>query len=121
MKYLQKIFAMIVLFNLAACTGSNLNRDSDFDNNATEFSEKEIKITDLPKPIKDAIADKYVGAELLEADEITHVDGKITYDVEIKYQSKVIELMYDLQGKFLGQEEEEEEEEEDDDDNDDKE
>ena len=72
-------------------------------------SEKEIDPQTLSKEIRDNIELKYPQAELLEADEITHLDGTITYDVEIRHANTVTELMYDADGDFLGVEEEGEE------------
>jgi uncharacterized membrane protein YkoI len=67
-----------------------------------EVNEKEINISDLPQIIKDSIQNKYPGSEIIEADEITNTDGSITYDIEIKYNDDVIEVMYDSKGNFLG-------------------
>ncbi len=64
--------------------------------------EKEISPSDLPQSIKDDIMVRYPGAELLEADEITKEDGNITYDVEIKNNGVITEVMYDAAGNFLG-------------------
>jgi hypothetical protein len=65
-------------------------------------NEREINLNDLPQVIKDAIVEAYPETELLEADEITRKDGGITYDVEIKLNGNITELMYDSQGDFLG-------------------
>ncbi len=65
-------------------------------------SEREIDPQSLSKEIKDNIELKYPRAELLEVDEITHLDGTITYDVEIRHANTVTELMYDADGDFLG-------------------
>ncbi len=64
--------------------------------------EREISISELPQIIKDNIADRYIGAELLEADEITQSNKSITYDVEIKHESLVTEVMYKADGTFIG-------------------
>ena len=76
---------------------------------AEEENEREIDPQTLPESIKNNIETKYTGAELLEADEITHPDGTISYDVEIRHGGMVTELMYDRDGTFLGVEEEGEE------------
>lgn len=68
--------------------------------------EIEINVDELPEAIKKAIQSTYAGAELLEADQITRPDGSIYFDVEIKHQEKVLELMYESDGSFLGIEEE---------------
>ena len=64
--------------------------------------EKEISPNELPQSIKDDIMVRYPGAELLEADEITKEDGSVTYDVEIKSNGVITELMYGADGNFLG-------------------
>ncbi len=105
---------MLALFLLAACTTESQRNSADSD---TETNEKEIKTADLPQTVKNAIAAQYPGAELLEADEITQKDGKITYDVEIKHNGKVTELMYDTQGNFLGEEKDDDDDDDDDEEN----
>ena len=74
-----------------------------------EENEREIDPQTLSKAIKDNIENKYPHADLLEADEITHPDGTVSYDVEIRHGGMVTELMYDRDGTFLGVEEEGEE------------
>ena len=64
--------------------------------------EKEISPSELPQSIQNDIIVRYPGAEFLEADEITKEDGNITYDVEIKSNCVITELMYDAAGNFLG-------------------
>jgi hypothetical protein len=76
--------------------------DDDDESDGDDENEREINPEELPQVIKDAIAQKYAGAELLEADEITQKDGSLTYDVEIKVNGEIIEVMYDVQGNFLG-------------------
>lgn len=73
--------------------------------------EKEIDPSSLPASIKEAIESKYPGSELIEADEITHADGKVTYDVEIKHDDSITELMYDAEANFLGIEADEDQDE----------
>lgn len=81
--------------------------------------EVEIAVDMLPEVIKSAIQATYAGAELLEADQITRPNGSIYYDVEIKHNDKVMELMYESDGNFLGIEEEGEDGDDDDGDDDD--
>lgn len=80
--------------------------DIDEQDDADDEQEVEINVTELPQAVKDGIAAEYPGAEMLEADEITREDGSHTYDVEIRYEGKVIEVMFDSEGAFLGVEEE---------------
>ena len=70
--------------------------------NDGDENERTIKPESLPQFIKDDISARYPGAQLTDADEITHNDGKITYDVELKHNGSVFEVMYDAEGNFLG-------------------
>ncbi|MCF8303357.1 MAG: PepSY-like domain-containing protein [Bacteroidales bacterium] len=79
--------------------GENEHGDDNDEN------EREIDPNELPQVIKSDIQNRYPDAKMLEADEITHPDGAITYDVEIKHNNQIIELMYDARGEFLGIEE----------------
>ena len=76
--------------------------EDDDEEDGDDENEREINPEDLSEGIKNAIQADYPNAELLEADEVTQKDGKITYDVEIKYNNEVIELMYDTDANFLG-------------------
>lgn len=95
--------------------GEDDNGHADVD----DENEREINLNELPQSILHAITSQYPDAELLEADEITHADGRITYDVEIRYNRKVIEPMYNADGTFLGEEEDDDDEDEDEDEDDD--
>ena len=72
------------------------------DDDPDDEIEIEISPNELPQSIKDDIMVRYPGAELLEADEITKEDGSVTYDVEIKSNGVITELMYGADGNFLG-------------------
>jgi len=74
-------------------------------------NEKEIKPEELPQAVKDDIMKRYTDAKMLEADEITDEDGNITYDVEVETGGKIIEVMYEKDGKYIGMEEDDEDEE----------
>lgn len=65
-------------------------------------NEREISPSELPQIIKSAIASKYAGAEMVEADEVTQANGQITYDVELKLNGEIKEVMFDAKGEFLG-------------------
>jgi hypothetical protein len=74
------------------------------DSDSGEEHEEEISLSDLPQSIVDAIAIKFVGAKLMEADKIKPKRGRYFYDVEMLYQGKVIEVMYDRNGQMIGEE-----------------
>jgi len=84
--------------------GDDDDGDMEEDDDGNEI---EIAVEDLPTSIIDDIMNNYPGAELLEADQITHGDGSITYDVEMKHEGTVIEVMYDSEANFLGIEQDE--------------
>lgn len=63
--------------------------------------EEEIKITDLPKIASDYCAKTYVGYKLEEAEKITDVVGKITYEVEMKKGKEHFDVMFDDKGNFI--------------------
>ena len=87
--------------------------EEDEEADEEEKNEKEIAPSALPEVIKASIDTQYPGAEVLEVDEITQEDGSITYDVEIRFEGKVTEVMYNEQGKFLGIEVDDEDDDED--------
>jgi hypothetical protein len=97
MRTLKLIPLFIVLF-IAASSCSRI--ENLF--NSDDENEREISISELPAAVLDAIAENYPGAELLEADEITNNDGSLTYDIEIRHDGSVFEVMYDTAGNFLG-------------------
>jgi hypothetical protein len=76
----------------------------DDDEDDDEENEKEISISELPQTIKDDVASRYPGAVITEADEVTLNDGTLRYDVEIKLDGREIDLVYDSEGTFLGEE-----------------
>jgi uncharacterized membrane protein YkoI len=79
--------------------------------------EREVEIKDLPKAVAEALAKKYPGAKLEEAEEVTAGD-KRTYEVEVVLaDKKELEVTLDAQGKIL---ETKTEDEDDDDDKKDK-
>lgn len=77
----------------------------------SEDTEQEVEIDPetLPQAIRDDIESRYPGAELLEADKVTLDDGSINYEVEIKVAEKILELIYEEDGTYMGIEDEEEE------------
>ena len=75
----------------------DLSEDEENDEN-----EVEVDINLLPDVVTNALGLSYPGSEILEADQITHANGLITYDIEIKYQGTILEPMFDASGGFLG-------------------
>ncbi|HLF64420.1 MAG TPA: hypothetical protein VI603_11735 [Saprospiraceae bacterium] len=114
-----KLFSFLVVISLLACTQDNAFKqrhdtgvqsrsgtdDEEASDDATEEeNEIEIDLSALPQNVVDAIAAAYPGATLREADKIMQNDGSVTYDVEIGFENESIELMYDAEGSFLGEE-----------------
>ncbi|MDZ4665042.1 MAG: hypothetical protein SGJ15_09220 [Bacteroidota bacterium] len=98
MKKLKMLVMVLPMMAMLSCEKECLDR-KDKDEN-----ERQIAITELPKTVTEGIQAQFVGAELLEADEITQKNGSLTYDVEIKYSGSKMEVMYDAEGKYLGEE-----------------
>ncbi len=121
MKILSYVALFIFILSFTACGLENAPQQirKDLDEKNAQLGEKEdeneieIDPQTLSDAIKNDIQNRYAGAQLLEADEITRPDGSLTYDVEIQHQGQITELMYDAQANFLGLEVEDEEEEED--------
>jgi len=114
-----KLFSFLVVISLLACTQDSALKqrndtgvqsrsgtdDEEVSDDATEEeNEIEIDLSALPQNVVDAIAAAYPGATLREADKIMQNDGSVTYDVEIGFENESIELMYDAEGSFLGEE-----------------
>lgn len=110
---------LVIVMALVSCAQDNVLRQKNTDNvqsrsatdedenleDATEEeNEVEIKLSALPQAIVKAIAGTYAGSTLKEADKITQNDGTVTYDIEITFDGEVIEVMYDGEGNFLGEE-----------------
>ncbi|MFN0274818.1 MAG: hypothetical protein ACKVPJ_03655 [Chitinophagales bacterium] len=111
MKIVKLITYLTCIIFLSSCAKlDNLFHNDDDEN------ERSIKISELPDAVLSAINEDYPGAQLLEADEITHPDNSLTYDVEMKFEGAVIEVMYDAEGNFLGVEEDDDDGDEDGDD-----
>lgn len=83
----------------------NESMDMDQDEN-----EVEIALTDIPQPVLDGLTSRLSDFTLLEADQITHSDGQITYDVEVEVNGMVEEHMFSADGSYLGMEEDDEDE-----------
>jgi len=100
MKKLKMLVMVLPMMAMLSCEKECLDRkDKDDDEN-----ERQIAITELPKTVTEGIQAQFAGAELLEADEITQKNGSLTYDVGIKYSGSKMEVMYDAEGKYLGEE-----------------
>ncbi|GAB4251002.1 MAG: hypothetical protein Kow0079_04650 [Vicingaceae bacterium] len=74
----------------------------DEDDMDDDENEKSIEVSQLPESISKAIFQRYNNAKLIEADEITHEDGSITYDIEIENNGENFEVMYDINGNYMG-------------------
>ncbi len=73
-----------------------------------EIVEKEIKVTDLPKPVKAALDAKYPKAKIAKTEEITKGD-KVTYEVLLTTaEKKTIEVVFDPSGKVVNEEKKDE-------------
>lgn len=98
MKLLKSSVFLFALVSVFACGKGEQTSTNE------EENEREIAIESLPQAIKDKIARDYPEAKLIEADEISLENGKKSYDVEIKSNGKISELMYAEDGNFLGEE-----------------
>ncbi|MBI5217987.1 MAG: PepSY-like domain-containing protein [Bacteroidia bacterium] len=74
--------------------------------------ESEIKETDLPKAITDDIAKNFKGAKIKEAAK-SEANGAVSYEAEIEQGGKVMELLYDSNGKLTKKKEKDKEDKED--------
>ncbi|MCB9019748.1 MAG: hypothetical protein H6546_05410 [Chitinophagales bacterium] len=83
-------------------------------NDDDEENEQEIDPMTLPGVILSDVASRFSGAEIQEADQITHEDGSVTYDVEFMLGGEEMEVMYQADGTYLGPEADDEDEGEDD-------
>src|SRR5687767_10624966 len=102
-----------MLFITIACSGLILFACEKGKPVAEESEEKEraIAAADLPEAVSKDISTRYPGAAIKEADEITHNDKSITYDVELSQEGKVFEAMYKADGTFIGLESDDEDKE----------
>jgi uncharacterized membrane protein YkoI len=70
-------------------------------------TEEEIKTTELPKAVVDAIEKAHPGAKLKEAEKVLKTDGTVSgYEVEIKVGKKELELTVDPSGAIVKTEDE---------------
>ncbi len=67
-------------------------------------NEREIAIANIPEAVTMALSAKVEAYTILEADEITHEDGSVTYDVEIDVNGTTEEHMFASDGSYLGME-----------------
>ena len=100
MKLTKTVLLILPMMAMLSCEKECIDRKDKDDNE----NEREIALSELPKAVTENIQVKFAGAELLEADEITQKDGKHTYDIEIKHSGIKKEVMYDAEGKYLGEE-----------------
>jgi len=73
--------------------------------------EKEIAAKDLPKPVAAAFEKKYPKATVKKVEEVTKGD-KISYELQITFGDKKLEVTFDATGKFLEEEDKSKEKEE---------
>ncbi|TDE29284.1 hypothetical protein E0I61_08970 [Flavobacterium ranwuense] len=85
------------------------NYEASFDKNNVDNSilitpegkiiemETEIQITELPKNVTDYVKKHYTGQKNVEAAKITDVNGKVTFEAEIKGK----DLIFDSNGNFI--------------------
>src|SRR5438309_1947438 len=100
MKLTKTVLLVLPMMAMLSCEKECLDHKDKNDN----ANERSINVSELPKAVTENIQVQFAGAELREADEITQKDGSITYDVEIKYNKKKKEVMYNANGKYLGEE-----------------
>lgn len=98
MKKMKMLIPILPVFLFMAC-----NKQTNT-NSSEEENERSIKISELPQAVKTGIENRFQGAALLEADEITKIDETLTYDIEIKHNNKEMEVMFDARGNYLGTE-----------------
>lgn len=68
-------------------------------------TEQEISITELPKLITEYISKNYAGYKIAEGLRITEAGtGAISYEAEIKKDTKQVDLIFDASGNFLKKE-----------------
>jgi hypothetical protein len=108
----MKNIYLVTLLIIGLAVFTSCNRETSHQ----EEKEVEINIAQLPQLVQNNIRLAYTGCKMIEADQITHTGGNITYDVELTHNGKTIEVMYDANGTFLGEENEDGEEDEKDDD-----
>ena len=65
--------------------------------------EKEIKTDEVPKPVADALKEKYPGAKVKIAEEVTE-EGKVKYEFLLDTGKGEVEAVFDPNGKLLKEE-----------------
>ena len=88
-----------------------------FKNNGTEFSakydkqgiwlstEQEIKNSELPSVVKQAVEKEFPKAEIEETEKVTYPNNKTDYELEIEKDKKKLEVLFSSEGKLLKKEE----------------
>jgi uncharacterized membrane protein YkoI len=71
--------------------------------------EKEIKSGEVPKPVADALKEKYPRAKVKIAEEVTE-DGKVKYEFLLDTGNGEVEAVFDPSGKLLKEEKKEKKE-----------
>jgi hypothetical protein len=73
-------------------------------------SEEPIKEADLPAKVKEAFKKKYPDAKVVEMEKETTGEGdkaKVVYEIVIEHGKGKLEVQFDPEGKFLGEEKKE--------------
>lgn len=89
------------VFDIEAEKGGDIEMELTFDTNGNYlFSESDIAVGDLPAAVTAAIAIKFPGASIKEADKLAMADGSTHYEVELK-NAPSKDVVFDSEGKLL--------------------
>ena len=66
-------------------------------NGSKEETEQDIKVSELPKIIKEYIAKNYKGEKIKDASIITKANGEVNYEAEVKG----MDILFSKDGKFI--------------------
>ena len=114
---IAKRIGVLSLGVMLACSGSNQNQMNteesegievemdDLTADSQDENEREVTAEAIPGPAMDDIKARFTSYEIDDVDEVTHEDGSITYDIEIKTSDGDFELEYSSSGEFVSLEE----------------
>jgi len=88
MKFARSLVASLVVVLLAVTVGR------------TDEKEEKVPLDKLPKAVVDAVKAKFAGADLVSAEKEKE-DGKIVYEVNIKFKGSTIEVTVTPEGIIL--------------------
>jgi hypothetical protein len=80
-----------------ALQGQETSATFDVDGKLLE-TETEIRFSDLPAPVKAALATSYKGAKVKETARLISPTGTVTYEAEVAIGSKSQDLVFDAEG-----------------------